>query len=109
LAGYALASYALVANRYFSGVVRIQTDRDQTVVTGGPYHWVRHPGYAGGLLTYACVPLLLDSYWTFIPAVILAVVLVVRTALEDQALQDQLPGYREYAQRVRYRLIPGVW
>lgn len=109
LAGYALASYALIENAYFSGMVRIQTDRGQRVVSSGPYRWVRHPGYAGALLVYWATPLFLDSVWTFVPALFLTVVLIIRTSLEDKTLQAELPGYREYAQRVRYRLLPGVW
>jgi protein-S-isoprenylcysteine O-methyltransferase Ste14 len=109
LAGYALGSYALIENRFFSGMVRIQTDRDHTVVSSGPYRWIRHPGYAGGLLTYLATPIFLDSLWAFIPAVFITVVLVIRTNLEDKTLQDELTGYREYALRVRYRLLPGVW
>lgn len=109
LAGYALASYALIENRFFSGMVRIQTDRGHQVVTGGPYRWVRHPGYAGGLLSYLSTPFLLDSLWAILPVVFLTVVLVIRTRLEDQTLQNELEGYREYTQRVKYRLIPGIW
>ena len=109
LAGCALSTYALVENRFFSGVVRLQTDRGHQPVTGGPYGWVRHPGYAGGLLTYWATPLLLDSGWAFLPAAALTLVLIVRARLEDRFLQDQLPGYADYARRVRYRLIPGLW
>jgi len=109
LSGYALGSYALIANRYFSGMVRIQTDRGHQVVSSGPYRWVRHPGYAGALLTYLATPILLDSLWAFLPVAFITVVLVIRTRLEDETLQDQLEGYHDYAQRVRYRLLPGVW
>jgi protein-S-isoprenylcysteine O-methyltransferase Ste14 len=109
LAGYALASYALIENRFFSGMVRIQSERGHEVVSGGPYGWMRHPGYAGSLLAYLATPLLLDSRWAFVPALLLIAVLVIRTRLEDKTLQAELPGYREYAQRVRYRLLPGVW
>lgn len=109
LAGYALGTYALMENRYFSGTVRIQTERDHKVVSNGPYRWVRHPGYAGALLTYLVTPIFLDAAWAFLPVLFLTVVLVIRTALEDRTLQDQLDGYREYTQRVRYRLLPGVW
>jgi protein-S-isoprenylcysteine O-methyltransferase Ste14 len=109
LAGYAWGSYALIENRFFSGVVRIQTDRGHHVITGGPYAWMRHPGYAAALLTYLATPFFLDSIWTFIPAIFLTVVLVIRTSLEDKTLQAELPGYRDYAGRVRYRLLPGVW
>ncbi|MBP8000245.1 MAG: isoprenylcysteine carboxylmethyltransferase family protein [Chloroflexi bacterium] len=109
LAGYALGSYALIENRFFSGMVRIQTERGHHVVSGGPYRWVRHPGYAGALLTYLATPILLDSWWTFVPALFLTIVLIIRTAWEDKTLQEELDGYRKYAGRVRYRLLPGVW
>ncbi|NLZ04139.1 MAG: isoprenylcysteine carboxylmethyltransferase family protein [Phycisphaerae bacterium] len=109
LAGYAWASYALLENRFFSGVVRIQSERGHHVVSSGPYHWMRHPGYAGALLAAVATPVFLDSRWAFLPAVLLTVILVVRTALEDRVLHDELAGYREYAERVRYRLLPGVW
>ena len=107
--GFALGSYALIANRFFSGMVRIQSDRGQHVVTGGPYRWVRHPGYAGALLSYLAAPFLLDSWWTMVPVFLSFVILFIRTALEDRTLQEKLAGYKDYAQDVRYRLIPGVW
>jgi protein-S-isoprenylcysteine O-methyltransferase Ste14 len=109
LAGYALGSYALIENRFFSGMVRIQTDRGHHVVSSGPYHWLRHPGYAGALLAYLATPFFLDSLWAFLPAVLLTILLVIRTALEDRTLQDELTGYYDYARRVRFRLLPGVW
>ena len=109
LAGYALGSYALIENRFFSGMVRLQTDRGHQVVSSGPYRWMRHPGYAGALLTYLATPLFLDSLWAFLPTVLITIVLVIRTALEDRFLQDELEGYRDYARRVRDRLLPGVW
>ncbi|NJC97862.1 MAG: isoprenylcysteine carboxyl methyltransferase [Anaerolineales bacterium] len=107
--GYAFGSWALIENRFFSGVVRIQTDRGHHVVTTGPYRLVRHPGYAGALWTYLAMPVLLDSLWAFIPTVLLIAILVLRTSLEDRTLQAELPGYREYAKRTRYRLFPGIW
>lgn len=109
VAGYVLGSYALIENRFFSGMVRIQTDRGHQVVSSGPYRWIRHPGYAGALLTYLATPIFLESAWTFLPVLFTAIVLVVRTILEDRTLHEELPGYRQYAQRVRYRLLPGVW
>ena len=109
LGGFALGDWALVENRFFSGMVRMQIDRGQQVVSSGPYRWVRHPGYAGALWSYLATPLFLDSAWAFVPALFLIIVLVVRTGLEDRALRDELPGYRDYAGRVRYRLFPGVW
>lgn len=107
--GYAFSSWALIVNRFFSGTVRIQTERGHHVVTDGPYRIIRHPGYAGGLLGFVMIPLLLDSVWAFIPIIVLTGVLILRTALEDKTLQKELPGYAEYAQRTRYRLIPGIW
>ena len=109
LAGYALGAYALIENRFFSGMVRIQTDRNHYVVSSGPYRWLRHPGYAGAVLAYLATPLFLDSRWAFLPAVLLTILLVIRTALEDRVLHEELAGYRDYARRVRYRLLPGVW
>ena len=109
LAGHALGSYALVINRFFSGMVRIQSERGHHVIDKGPYRWVRHPGYAGALMTYPVIPLLLDSWWAFIPEILAITIIFIRTKLEDQALQVKLEGYKAYAQRVKYRLIPGVW
>ncbi len=108
-AGFALGAWALMENRFFSGVVRIQKERGHHVVSSGPYAWVRHPGYAGALLTYLLSPLLLDSLWTFVPAGLLTILLIVRTALEDQTLQAELPGYQAYTRKTRYRLLPGIW
>ncbi len=109
LAGYALGSYALIENRYFSGMVRIQSDRDHRVVSSGPYGWVRHPGYTGALLTYWATPIFLDARWAFLPVAFITAVLVIRTKLEDETLQEELEGYRAYAERIKYRLLPGVW
>ncbi len=107
--GYGFSSWALVENRFFSDTVRIQTERGHHVITTGPYRILRHPGYAGGLLGYIFIPVLLDSLWAFVPAVLLAIVMFIRTALEDKTLQAELPGYKEYAQKIRYRLLPGIW
>jgi protein-S-isoprenylcysteine O-methyltransferase Ste14 len=109
LVGFAFASWALMENRFFSGVVRIQKERGHHVIMTGPYRWLRHPGYAGALVTYWATPVLLDSSWTFIPVALLTLVLIVRTALEDRTLQAELPGYKEYARITRYRLLPGIW
>jgi protein-S-isoprenylcysteine O-methyltransferase Ste14 len=99
----------MLANRFFSAVVRIQTDRGHVVVSDGPYRVMRHPGYAGGMLSYLASPLLLSSLWMFIPAVLTVAAMVARTALEDRTLRAELPGYADYARRVRYRLLPGLW
>lgn len=109
LAGYVWGSYALIENRFFSGMVRIQTDRGHQVISSGPYRWMRHPGYAGALATYLGTPFFLDSRWALLPTLLLTVALVIRTHLEDKTLQEELEGYRDYAKRVRYRLLPGVW
>lgn len=90
-------------------MVRIQIERGHQVVSSGPYRWIRHPGYAGAILTYLATPLLLDSRWAFLPAIFLIVVLIIRTVLEDKTLQAELTGYGDYAKQVRYRLFPGVW
>jgi len=108
-AGYGFAGWALVENRFFSAMVRIQSERGHVVCDTGPYRIVRHPGYAGSVLPPFAMVLALDSVWTLIPATAAVVIAVVRTALEDRTLQQELPGYREYADRVRYRLIPGVY
>ncbi len=107
--GYSFAAWALVENRYFSGVVRIQTDRGHQVCDRGPYRIVRHPGYAGNVLALPGIVMALGSLWTIIPVSAALVIAVVRTALEDRTLQEELPGYREYAQRVRFRLFPGIY
>jgi len=107
--GYAFASWALIENRFFSSTVRIQTERGHSVCDSGPYRIVRHPGYAGNLLAVAGIIMALNSMWTFIPAVAALVIAVIRTSLEDKTLHEELPGYREYATRVRYRLFPGVY
>ena len=107
--GYAFAAWALAENRFFSSVVRIQTDRGHLVCDTGPYRFVRHPGYAGSMLPLFGIVLALGSVWTLIPAAVATIIGVIRTALEDQTLQEELLGYRDYAQRVRYRLIPWIY
>lgn len=104
-----LSTWAFVSNPFFSAVVRIQEDRGHTVCSSGPYRYIRHPGYAGGILWYLITPVVLDSLWMVIPIGISAVLTIVRTALEDRALREELPGYQAYAQETRYRLLPGVW
>lgn len=107
--GYGFAGWALLENRFFSAVVRIQSERGHVVCDAGPYGIVRHPGYSGSILPPFAMVLALGSVWTLIPAASAVVIAVVRTALEDRTLQKELPGYREYAERVRYRLIPGIY
>jgi protein-S-isoprenylcysteine O-methyltransferase Ste14 len=107
--GYAFAAWAVAENRFFSSMVRIQTDRGHVVCDTGPYRFVRHPGYSGNILPLFGIVLALDSVWTLIPAAVALIIMVIRTVLEDQTLQEELPGYRDYARRVRYRLIPGIY
>jgi protein-S-isoprenylcysteine O-methyltransferase Ste14 len=109
LAGQAVFLWARFTNQYFSSVVRIQTDRGQTVCKDGPYRFVRHPGYVGGILFAATMGLVLGSWWATVPQLLAALLLVWRTAREDQTLQAELPGYTEYTAETRYRLVPGVW
>lgn len=107
--GYLFASWALAENRFFFTTTIIRTDLGHKVCDSGPYRVVRHPGYAGNILPLYGIVLALGSVWTLIPAVAASIISVVRTALEDRTLQDELPGYRDYARRVRYRLIPGIY
>lgn len=109
LLGYTFAAWAVIENRFFFSVVCIQVDRGHVVCDSGPYRIVRHPGYAGNLLALPGMVLALSSMWTLIPVAAAFIIAVTRTALEDQALQDELPGYREYAQRVSYRLVPWIY
>ncbi|HNS38464.1 MAG TPA: isoprenylcysteine carboxylmethyltransferase family protein [Anaerolineaceae bacterium] len=107
--GYALVVWATAVNAFFSQIVRIQTERGQTVVTGGPYRRVRHPAYLGAILFELAMPVLFASGWVLIPSGLSVLLLILRTALEDRTLQAELPGYAAYARQVRSRLLPGVW
>ena len=107
--GLLLTDWAVVSNKFFSGVVRIQKDRGHTVVTTGPYQYVRHPGYVGAILHNIAVPVILSSLWAFIPVGLVICITIIRTKFEDQTLQKELDGYKAYASRVRYRLLPNIW
>ena len=107
--GNAIVAWAMVSNKFFSGVARIQKDEGHTVVTTGPYQYVRHPGYTGAFATMVATAVILGSKWTLIASVVLVVLLIARTTLEDRMLHEELPGYPEYAQKVRFRLVPGLW
>lgn len=110
IVGYdVLLVWAMASNAFFVATVRIQTERHHTVTSRGPYRWVRHPGYLGTLLLHWGVPLMLNSLWAAIPAGLVSLVVVLRTAREDRVLREELFGYGEYAERVRYRLLPGLW
>ncbi len=107
--GYALFSWAMASNQFFSAIVRIQGDRGHAVATGGPYRMVGHPGYSGFVVFTLAAPFLFGSLWALIPAVLMVVLMIVRTRLEDATLHKELDGYQDYARQVRYRLVPGLW
>lgn len=109
VAGMALMAWSMVANRHAETTVRIQTDREHSVVTHGPYRFVRHPMYVGAISMYVSSAMILGSEWALWLAGVIAVMFVWRTALEDRTLRRELPGYEEFAARTRYRLLPGVW
>jgi protein-S-isoprenylcysteine O-methyltransferase Ste14 len=109
LLGNAVLVWARYTNSFFSSMVRIQTDRGQTVCKAGPYRYVRHPGYVGGILMALGMGVVLGSWWACIPQVGAALLLIWRTSMEDQTLRAELPGYAAYTQETRYRLLPGVW
>jgi protein-S-isoprenylcysteine O-methyltransferase Ste14 len=116
MAGYALLilsdfvkSWCMWVNRFFSTTVRIQMDREHEVIQSGPYRFVRHPGYLAGIFMMISMPLVLGSLWGLIPAALVAILLIIRTQLEDAYLQKELPGYADYVKKVKYRLLPGIW
>jgi protein-S-isoprenylcysteine O-methyltransferase Ste14 len=107
--GYLGSVWVYATNKFAEPTVRVQKERGQTVVSTGPYAIVRHPLYMWSIFFALGFPLALRSYWAMVPGAVVILILVVRTAMEDRTLQAELEGYREYASRVRYRLIPGVW
>ena len=109
VSGWTLFTEASLVNPFFEKTVRIQTDQGHHVIDRGPYACIRHPGYVGFIATFLATPPLLFSFWICVLSLMAALLLVIRTALEDRTLQEELPGYAEYATRVRFRLIPGVW
>ncbi len=107
--GYALIVWATASNAFFSQIVRIQSERGHTVSTGGPYRYVRHPGYAGSILTSLTTPILLASNVALVLGVMSALLMIIRTLLEDRTLRLELPGYVDYTEQVRRRLVPLIW
>jgi protein-S-isoprenylcysteine O-methyltransferase Ste14 len=107
--GSALFTWAMVSNKFFSTEVRIQLDRDHKVETEGPYRYVRHPGYVGYIIFTLAVPLIFSSWWGLLLAGFGAILIIIRTALEDATLIRELAGYKDFAKKVRYRLITGIW
>ena len=104
-----LVNWALLSNRFFSGVVRIQKDRGHQVITTGPYALVRHPMYTVVIILLFAVPVALGSRYALLVSVFLTALLILRTYLEDRTLHIELDGYPEYAKQTRYRLVPGIW
>lgn len=107
--GYGLVVWAMSANAFFSATVRIQTERGHRVAAGGPYAFIRHPGYLGAMLFQLATSLLLGSWWALIPMLLSMPLYILRTSLEDQTLQAELPGYTAYTRQTHYRLLPGIW
>ncbi len=106
---FLFVTWAMVVNRHFEITVRIQEDRKHRVIQKGPYAFIRHPGYSASVFIFLGVPLILDSYWAFIPGVIAIAVLFWRTGKEDKVLKSGLEGYLSYTEKVRYRWLPGIW
>lgn len=104
-----LINWAMIENPHFEPTVRIQEDRGHRVVSPGPYGFVRHPGYLSGILWVSAVPLIVGSLYAFVPVALYSALMILRTHLEDRTLHEELAGYPEYAERVRYRLLPGIW
>ncbi|MGB8212166.1 MAG: isoprenylcysteine carboxylmethyltransferase family protein [Anaerolineales bacterium] len=105
----AIIFWTLETNTYLSRVARIQADRGQVVITSGPYGHVRHPMYIGIIILFLCSPVALGSAWGLVPAGIIGILFIIRTAKEDRMLQEELAGYKDYSKKVRYRLVPGIW
>jgi protein-S-isoprenylcysteine O-methyltransferase Ste14 len=108
-ASLGLSFWAMMANRFFSPVVRIQSERGHHLINSGPYRYLRHPGYLGIIGGPLCAALALDSWWALLPAAGIAFLIVRRTTMEDKFLRRELEGYPAYVEKVRYRLLPGVW
>jgi len=109
LLGQVVFAVAKRENAFFSSTVQIEAERGHRVCDTGFYHYIRHPGYLGMLMSLLAFPLVMNSYWAFIPAFMGAVLLILRTALEDRFLISHLDGYADYANKTRWRLIPAVF
>jgi protein-S-isoprenylcysteine O-methyltransferase Ste14 len=109
ITGQFLFLLAQKQNKFFSSTVRIQTDRNHVVCSGGLYSIIRHPGYMGSIIQAIGFPLLFESLWSIIPVSLLIVIQIIRTHMEDKTLKDELKGYTEYASNIKYRLIPYVY
>lgn len=109
VAGGIAISWSMYSNKFFGPLVRIQKERGHTVCSFGPYRFIRHPGYLGAVLNFIGTPLMLGTLWAFIPAGLICIDIIIRTALEDRTLKEELKGYAAYSSKVKYRLFPGVW
>ncbi len=109
LLGYGFSLWAARENKFYARYVRIQKERGHYTITTGPYRIIRHPGYGGLIWFVLASAVMLESYWALIPSGVIVLLLVIRTALEDKTLQEELAGYREYTRQTRYRLLPGIW
>lgn len=109
LSGEVIFLMSLMENKFFSSLMRIQTDRGHTVCDTGIYKIVRHPAYFGNIVTVIGIPLILGSVWAFIPSVVAIFLTIIRTSLEDRTLINELDGYSDYSSRTRYRLLPYIW
>ena len=101
--------WVMIVNKFFEWTARLQDDRKHYVCTSGPYRIIRHPGYAGYIVTKLAYPLILGSWWGFLPEGILIILFIIRTALEDRTLHNELPGYKDCAGKVKYRLVLFIW
>jgi protein-S-isoprenylcysteine O-methyltransferase Ste14 len=108
-AALSLMLWAMAVNRFFSPAIYIQSERGHHVITGGPYRFIRHPGYLAMALIFGCGALALGSWWALLPVAGYALLILNRAAREDRFLQAELPGYADYAKRVHYRVLPGIW
>jgi protein-S-isoprenylcysteine O-methyltransferase Ste14 len=109
LVGMGLATSVGAVNKFAEAGVRIQTERGHKVIDTGPYAVVRHPGYVAAIPLFVGIALCLGSLWALVPAALSALLLILRTQWEDQTLQAELPGYKEYTTKVPHKLIPGLW
>jgi protein-S-isoprenylcysteine O-methyltransferase Ste14 len=109
VAAIGVVYWCAAANHFLSARSRIQSERGHTVVQHGPYRFVRHPMYASRIVLTMGVALILGSWIALVPALLIALLLVLRTSLEDRLLTTELPGYRQYAEHVPERLVPGLW
>lgn len=109
VAGNAIILWSMVVNPYSEKIIRIQSERGHQIVTTGPYAVVRHPMYTGFILLFLSIPLILGSGWAFVPVIVACTVLIIRTIFEDRFLKKNLSGYKDYIQKTRYMLLPGIW